>query len=146
MALYVAVCLLAALLALGEDAGHGHVRALGLVWGTTIGLALAHAFAFRVSARLASNGDLTRADARIIGAQVLGAASVAGICSVPIVLVGPTAEFDAVRAALAVFIGGMGYEVARLNGARQARSLVYGTSVLAAAITIALVKNVLSGH
>jgi hypothetical protein len=50
MALHVAVCLLAALTASGEDADHGHVRAFGLVWGTTIGLAVAHAFAFRPSA------------------------------------------------------------------------------------------------
>ena len=146
MALYVAVCLLAALIALGEDAGDGHVRAFGLVWGTTIGLALAHAFAFRVSARLASGGQIARADAQIVGAQLLGATSVAVICSVPVVLVGPTAEFDLVRGALGLFIGGMGYEVGRLNGARRARSLIYGLVILALAVTIAIVKNTLSGH
>ena len=72
MALYVAVCLLAALIALGEDADHGHVRAFGLVWGTTLGLALAHAFAFRVSARLASGGQFGRSDAQIVLAQLAG--------------------------------------------------------------------------
>jgi len=45
MALHVAVCLLAALAAASEDASHGHVRAVGLIWGVTMGLALAHVFA-----------------------------------------------------------------------------------------------------
>ncbi|MEB3970016.1 hypothetical protein OSH93_12875, partial [Mycobacterium ulcerans] len=49
MALYVAVCLLAALLALPEAARH---HLIGLIWGITIGLAAAHFFAFKISARL----------------------------------------------------------------------------------------------
>lgn len=146
MALYVAVCLLAALIALGEDAGHGHVRAFGLVWGTTIGLALAHAFAFRVSARLSAQGRFDAHDARIVGAQLGGAAFVAVICSVPVLFVGATGEFDVVRTVLSVFIGAMGYEVARLGGADRMRAVVYGVAVLALAVVVAVVKNVLSGH
>jgi len=46
MALYVAICLIAALSALANvTAIPGHI--LGLVWGTTVGLAVAHVFAFR---------------------------------------------------------------------------------------------------
>jgi hypothetical protein len=41
MALYVTVCLLAALTAL-QNVGAVPGRVLGLIWGTTIGLALAH--------------------------------------------------------------------------------------------------------
>jgi len=63
MALYVAVCLLAALTAADEGAEHGHVRVLGLVWGVSIGLALAHVFAFRVSARLVAAGRIEAHDA-----------------------------------------------------------------------------------
>lgn len=55
MALYVAVCLLAALIAL-PDRGAGHAPAFGVIWGVTVGLALAHWFAFRVSARLGLAG------------------------------------------------------------------------------------------
>jgi hypothetical protein len=50
MALYVAICLLAALLAVPEDAAH--TRVTGIIWGVTVGPAAAHWFAFRVSARL----------------------------------------------------------------------------------------------
>ena len=146
MALYVAVCLLAALAALGEDAGHGHVRAFGLVWGTTIGLALAHAFAFRMSARLVAAGRLGRHDADIVAAQLAGAAAVAAVATVPIVLFDATAEFDAVRAILSFIIGAAGYGVARSSGASRVRSLIAATVVLVLAATIAVVKNVLSGH
>ena len=146
MALYVAVCLLAALTALGEDARHGHVRAFGLVWGTTIGLALAHAFAFRVSARLFAAGQLGRHDAQIVTAQLAGAASVAAVATVPIVVLDATAEFDAVRAILSFIIGAAGYGVARSGGANRVRSLISGGVVLLLAATIAVLKNILSGH
>ena len=46
---YVAICLLAALAAVSESAAEDHV--FEIVWGTTVGLALAHWFA-SVSARL----------------------------------------------------------------------------------------------
>jgi hypothetical protein len=38
MALYVAICLLAAFAALPETGVHAHV--IGIIWGVTIGLAL----------------------------------------------------------------------------------------------------------
>ena len=146
MALYVAVCLLAALIALGEDADHGHVRAFGLVWGTTLGLALAHTFAFRVSARLAAGGQFGRSDSQIVLAQLAGATFVAVIATLPVVLFGPTGEFDVVRTVLSVFIGATGYAVGRLSGATRTRSLVYGAVVLLLAVVIAVIKNILSGH
>ena len=52
MALYVAICLMAALIAIPESAV-ARTNVLGLVWGITLGLAIAHWFAFRVSARMA---------------------------------------------------------------------------------------------
>src|SRR3712207_7586974 len=55
MALYVAICLLAALLAL-PDTITARSHLIGLIWGVTIGLAAAHWFAFRVSARLVGAG------------------------------------------------------------------------------------------
>lgn len=146
MALYVAVCLLAALTALGEDADHGHVRAFGLVWGTTIGLALAHAFAFRLSARLFSAGQVGHHDAQIVVAQLVGASFVAAITTVPIVLLDATAEFDAVRLVLSLLIGTAGYGVARGSGASPLRSWVAAGVVVALAATIAVIKNLLSGH
>ena len=51
MALYVAICLMASLIAIPEIAAE-HTNVMGLIWGVTLGLALAHWFAFRVSARM----------------------------------------------------------------------------------------------
>jgi len=49
MALYVAICLMASLVVIPESAV-AHTNVVGLIWGVTLGLALAHWFAFRVSA------------------------------------------------------------------------------------------------
>lgn len=146
MALYVSVCLLAALTAVSESASTGHVAVLGLAWGTTVGLALAHLFAFRLSARLVGSGRIGAHDSRISLAQLVGAAFVGVITTVPIVLMPPTSELDAARLLLAGFIGLVGYHVARSNDASRARSSVYAGSVLATGLAIALLKNVLSGH
>jgi hypothetical protein len=42
MALYVAICLLAALSVVAKHGKGAQVDALKIVWGTTLGLALAH--------------------------------------------------------------------------------------------------------
>lgn len=146
MAMYVAVCLLAALTAVAEQASDGHVRALGIIWGTTVGLTLAHIFAFRVSARVVAQGRIRRSDADAIVAQLVGAIGVAVLATIPVLLWPATAELDVVRELLALFIALVGFQVARSSGAGRVRSLVYGASLLAVAVTVAVLKNVLSGH
>lgn len=146
MAMYVAVCLLAALTAVAEQASDGHVRALGIVWGTTVGLTLAHIFAFRVSARVVAQGRIRPSDADAIVAQLVGAVGVAVLATIPVLLWPATAELDVVRELLALFIALVGFQVARSSGAGRVRSLVYGASLLAVAVTVAVLKNVLSGH
>lgn len=146
MALYVAVCLLAALSAVAERADTGHVEVLALVWGTTVGLALAHVFAFRLSARLVAEGAIRRHDGEAVGAQLLGAVGVAVLATVPVLVLPATAELDAVRLLLAAFVGLFGFVVARASGAGRGRSALYGVVVLVVGVAIAVVKNVLSGH
>jgi hypothetical protein len=146
MALYVAVCLLAALIALGDRAEEHHVRAIALVWGTTIGLALAHLFAFRLAAKWISGGTLTEKDTAAALAQLAGAAGVAVIATIPIVLFGPSIEFDLVRLVLALLIGGAGFGAARSAGASTVRAALAGVSVLAVAVAVAVAKNYFSGH
>ena len=68
MALYVAICLLAALLALPERAAEP-TSMMGVVWGIALGLAIRHWFAFRVSARLVGAGAVRLADVGSAGAQ-----------------------------------------------------------------------------
>ena len=59
---------------------------MGLVWGTTVGLAVAHVFAFRIAGRLVHDGELPKADRIISVVQMAAAAAVAVIVSVPVLL------------------------------------------------------------
>jgi hypothetical protein len=146
MALYVAICLLAALAAVKEPVGDGDAHTFELVWGTTLGLALAHWFAFRLSARLVASGAFRREDAEAAGAQLAGAVAVALLATIPVLVLPATVELDVVRLVLAAFIALVGVTVARSSGASGLRSVVYGLSILAVGAVVALVKNVLAGH
>ncbi|MGH1565405.1 hypothetical protein [Mumia sp. DW29H23] len=145
MALYVALCLLAALIALPEG-GAAHAHVLGIVWGVSVGLALAHWFAFRLSARLVGAGQIRWHDVRSGGAQLTGAAFVALLASVPVLVLPESWELEAVETVLAVFISATGFAVARSGGASYLRAAVYAVAVLVVALAIAVVKNALAGH
>jgi hypothetical protein len=144
MALYVAICLLAAFAALPETDAHAHAK--GIIWGVTVGLAVAHWFAFRVSARLVGAGSVRPHDVESGGAQLVGAAGVALVASAPVILFPQSVELELVELLLAAFIALIGFTVARGGGATRARALVYALSVLVVAVAIALVKNGLAGH
>jgi len=144
MALYVAVCLLAALIAAPHDGVESH--AIGIIWGVTVGLALAHWFAFRVSAMLVSSGQVHARDVELAGAQLAGAAVVAAAATVAIVVVPDSWEIAAVEFLLAALIAGVGFVTARSSGASGMRAAVYAVIVLAFATGIALLKNLLAGH
>jgi hypothetical protein len=143
MAFYVAVCLIAALVAVDEHAG---IPMLGLIWGTTIGLALAHVFAFRLAARLVGGGRVGRTEGRLAMAQVVGATAVGLVASVPVLISGKPGQADGARLFLSGLIGVAAFEVGRSNGATIAKSGVFAGGVLVAASAVAIVKNLLLGH
>jgi hypothetical protein len=145
MALYVAICLIAALTALETvTAVPGHI--MGLVWGTTVGLALAHVFAFRVAGRLVHEGDLPKADRTVSMVQLASAAAVAVVVSVPVLLAPVATELDWARYTCAAIIGLVGYMVARGAARGRIRAVLFGLAVLAAAIAVAALKHALAGH
>ncbi len=119
---------------------------IAIIWGVTVGLALAHWFAFRVSATLVSDGKVRRHDLHMATGQLAGAAVVALLASIPVLVSPQNAELEAAELTLAAFIGLVGYAVARSGGASRARSVVYAAIVLIAAVVIAIVKNALGGH
>jgi hypothetical protein len=145
MALYVSVVLLAELVAIKDAAARGDSEMLGVIWGTTLGLALAHFFAFRVASRLVRGSAFHRRDMQLALAQLSGAAVVAALCTIPVVLL-RTPRHDVVRLELAVLLGIAGYASGRTGGASRPRSLMTGALVLMLGVTVALVKNVLVGH
>jgi hypothetical protein len=145
MALYVAVCLIAALTAL-ENAAAIPGRVMGLVWGTTIGLALAHLFAFRIAGRLVHDGRISKSDRIVSGIQLAAAAAVAVTVSVPVLIAPPDSELDWARFMCAGIIGAGGYGVARGAEQNRIRSLAFATGVLAVALVVAGIKHALVGH
>jgi hypothetical protein len=156
MVLYLSIVLLATLTALpigaeSRDGGHGGsgihgVVLIGLIWGTTIGLALAHWFAFRLSARVFGRGRLAEGDVKAGLAQVAGAASVALLCTIPTLLVGDADDVQTAVWVLGAVVGGAGYVVARVAGRSKIQSVVRGALVLVLGLTVAAVKNFLLGH
>jgi hypothetical protein len=146
MALYVSICLLAALTVVSDsELVHGRT-VFKVIWGTTLGLALAHLFAFRLSARLVAAGSIQRADAEVAAAQFAGSLVVAVLATVPVLLLDGEAEPSVTRWVLAGFIALVGFVVARSSGASKVRSAVYASATTVIALAIVVIKNVLSGH
>lgn len=156
MMLYLSIVLLATLTALpsgsgGSGEGHGATGVhglglVGLIWGTTIGLAAAHWFAFRITARAFGGGNLSDRDVLVGFAQLGGAALVAGFCTIPVLLVGDSIDVQVTSWVPALIVGVAGYFVARTSGRTRVQSLILGGVVMLLGLTVAAVKNFLLGH
>jgi hypothetical protein len=154
MALYVSIVLLATLAALPAGPADGHEAVQGpaglelvaILWGTTVGLTLAHSFAFVVATQGLGGGRLRGHDLREATAELAGAVSVAAVASLPVLLFPEETEQQVVPFVLALIIGVVGYFVERLNGRTRRASVVFGVATLVAGLLAAGVKNLLTGH
>jgi hypothetical protein len=152
MVLYVSVVEIAELAALPEDHFTGKTTGpvggalLAILWGTAIGLAIAHWFAFRLAAPAFRGERLTSLDTKVGLAQVGGAVFVAVISSIPVVLFSEQTGRDVAADLPAVIIGFVGYLVARRAGRGRVASFFFGLVALALGLLVAEVKNLLSGH
>ena len=156
MVLYLSIVLLATFFALpsgSEAAGEGHGGSgihgfdlVGLIWGTTVGLAAAHWFAFRLTARVFGGGKVSDSDIRVGVAQLAGAAFVAVLCSIPVLLVGDQNEVRVTAFVPALVVGGAGYLVARAGDRTKTQALILGGIVMVLGLTVATLKNILAGH
>ena len=151
MILYVSIVLLATLAALpadygdaAETGGNDDISLVAVVWGTAIGLALAHWFAFVVAAAGFRGGTFHRHDLELATAHVAGAAIVAASSTIPIVVTDDISDVRAAVFAPAVFIGLASYRVARSGGRSAAVSLLAGVLGLALGLAVAGVKAFLS--
>ena len=153
MVLYVSVVEIAELTALPEDHfAHGRVtgpvgaRLLAIVWGTAVGLALAHWFAFRLAAP-AFRGEVPTVHDTWIGlAQVGGALFVAAVSSLPILFFSAVREQELAGDGPALIIGGVAYLLARRSGKPRVTAVFYGVTALALGVLVAAVKSVLAAH
>jgi hypothetical protein len=144
MALYVAVGLLGALSLFDSSLGGDRIQLVAQVWGITIGLVLAHVFAFVVAAHHAGQGSMRRHDLEAAGAHLIGGVGVAVVATLAVILVPDAAELRTVRFVLAFFIGAVGYAVRRSNGAKVGSSLLFGLITVVVALFIAQIKVTLS--
>jgi hypothetical protein len=148
MVLYVTIVLLAELAVLpariqGRDTGLSSRELLGVIWGTTIALALAHWVAFRLAAKAFGGGGTSREDVEIAGAQLTGAAFVAVVASLPILLLPDDVEHRAVPVVLSLELGIVGYVVARFAGWRRWPAFVFGLTVLLLGEAVAILKIII---
>ena len=153
MVLYVSVVEIAELAAIPEEHfAHGRVTGpvggalLAIVWGTAVGLAIAHWFAFRVAAPAFRGESPTRLDAQIGLVQLAGAMLVAAVSSLPVLLLNDVRAQETTGDVPAVIIGVIGYFIARASGRGQLPSVFYGITALALGVAVALVKVKLAAH
>mgnify|MGYP001827763900 CR=1 FL=1 len=153
MALYVSIVTLAALVALpsdyaASDGGEGHSgpALLSIVWGTAIGLALAHWVAFEVAAIGFHSGKVRRSDLALASAQIAGAAIVAAAATIAILFADDSSAVQAAAFAPALIIGVAGYGAARAGERSVTASVVIGVLVLLAGLAVAIIKTILGGH
>jgi hypothetical protein len=153
MILYVSVIEIAELAALPED-HFAHARVTGavggqllaLLWGTAVGLAIAHWFAFQFAAPLFRGERPSRLAAAVGLAQVAGAVLVAAVSSLPVLVLSDVRAQETTGDVPAVLIGVVAYVVARITGRPRVVSLLYGVTALALGILVALVKSILAAH
>jgi FtsH-binding integral membrane protein len=146
MALYVSLSLLAVMVALPTDVGPGASESpAATIALTAAGLILAHILAFRISARLVGRGRVAADHLEILGAQLLGGATVTLVAVVPVLLLGAPAGVDIAELLLVAFIGLTGYAAARSVPLSRPRAAVYVASVVIAALVVLGVKS-LVGH
>ena len=151
MMLYVSILLLAEMASLpdGQDGPHAfHGQALlALIWGTALGVAAAHWFSFRLAARLFSpTGDVNEIDFLIGIAQIMGAAAVAALCTIPVILVDDDSEIRATIFVPALIVAAAGFATARTSGRSTRSSILVALLAMAAGLLVAGLKNLLAGH
>jgi hypothetical protein len=153
MVLYVSVVEIAELTAIPEDHfAHGRVTGptgqalLGIIWGTAVGLALAHWFAFGLAARGFRGERVTRTDTYVGLAQVGAAMFVAALSSVPILFLPDVREQETTAWVPALLIGVVAYLISRRSGSKRLAAVLYGIVAVALGIAVALVKSKLAAH
>lgn len=141
MAFYLAITLLVALTVESDDAPPPVPELLLVIWGTTVGLAVAHWFALGLSAYLVEDPDLHHTPRQMLFSQVIMAVVLAVVASVA-VLVAPSLQVELTEGRLAVglFVGVLAVVEARARGHRLPRALGLGAVALGLAVGVTVLK------
>jgi hypothetical protein len=145
-ALYMALVLLAALVAVPVDRLPGDADLVATMAGTAIGLVLAHWLAFRLAAHLTAEGGFGAASAaREAGAQITGGLAVALVASVPFLVLDGEDALSFTLVLLAALPALTGLAIARLRGRSWVESVITAGIVFGIAVLVVVVKATL-GH
>lgn len=143
-ALYMALVLLAALVALPVERLPDDATVVATLAGTAVGLILAHWLAFRLAAHLTEGGFGAASAAREAGAQIMGGLGVALIASVPFLVLDGEDALRVTLLLLAALPALTGLGIARLRGRSWLASLITAGIVLSLAVLVVAVKAALS--
>jgi hypothetical protein len=141
MALYVSFVLLVALAAVGD---HSTTEEHAIIWGSTLGLALAHGFAFTIADRLVDDESDEGDHTEVLLAQMLAAAAIACEATATVVVLPEKWELDGARLVTAVSIGVIVYVLARKGGRSPVRSAAAAALAFVFGVAVAAVKLALT--
>lgn len=145
-ALYVAMVLLAALIALPKDRLPADSAVVATLFGTATGLVVAHFVAFRLAAHMTSEAGLAPAEVlQEAGAGLAAGLLVASLAALPYLVWNADEALIATLITLAMLPTFTGVAIARLRGRSWAVAAIAGAIALALAMGAVLAKHLL-GH
>jgi hypothetical protein len=146
MALYIALSLLAVMVALPVEAstteGNSPSRTILL---TSLGLLVAHALAFQISARFAHKGQIREEHLDFLVSQLIGGAVVTIVAVVPVIVFDDATGMFISELVLVGFIASVGYASARMVPMSRTRAAVRVIGVVVLALGVLWIKS-LTGH
>jgi len=137
MVLYLAIVLLSVHLARADDASKA--EDLALLWGTAVGLGLAHLFAYDLTAVVAE-GRLTRDDAFAGAGQIIAVVLTAFLASVPYFFTDAADASSASSAILFGLISVTAYRSARKAGANHLGASLFTIAIAVVAVVVVIIK------
>jgi hypothetical protein len=144
MGIYVCIVLLAALTATNDHSHPDDVAVLAIVWGTTLGLALAHWFALTLADWLEHEPSEHPIGWMLFGETAV-AILIAVLATLAVIVLPDDYELLGARLTAALFIGGLVYEARRSGGVSRTTAIFSGLVALVIAAVIAYVKWLI-GH
>jgi hypothetical protein len=140
MGFYLAIALLAALTAGNDHTAHTQLDVLKVVWGTTVGLGLAHWFAITVSARLVRDPDMHHTPLELLYSQMAMGTLLAVVATLIVIILPDDFERLGVRLAAALSIGVIVEIESRAGGSTVRTAVLRGALALVVAFIIATIK------
>ena len=140
MVLYVSIVLMGAIATVPAKDLDEDVEVAAVIWGSALGLALAHWFAFNASAHLFRGEGIRREDLREGIWEVFAALAVAVVATVPLLLFADTTGAAVSLIALAGVVTVVAYVASRHGGLSRTRALLRGGVTMVLAVIVAIVK------